>query len=175
MFDAPYPFCNVGSASTTSKNPYKKIFYKFYARKRTYLVTFECYAFEVVAVKFCDVKDKRSKKAYHRIFDDGDAFRVIGTCFYIMLAYWRKNPNVNFVFYASLRDITEELLSKKTLALEQVPSFIANYQKTRYRIYRYGMVNLFSYEYFTAYSDRENCVYALINNPEHRQSFCNHK
>lgn len=170
MFDAPYSFCCVGKSQTNFRNPHKKVFYKFYAKHRTYLVTLEYYDFQMVAIKYCDVKDKNSPKAYHKIFNDCDASKVIGTCFHIMLHYWQKNKAINFVFYASLRSITNELLSKKTLSADEIPKFVERYKRTRYFVYRYGMINLFSYEYFTQLSDKENCVYVLMNklqpNPE---------
>jgi hypothetical protein len=163
MFNAPYPFCSLGKSDTNEKNPYKRMHYKFYAKHRTYLVTLEFYSFHLVAIKYCDVKDKHSRKAYSKIFNDDDAFRVIGTCFHIMYKYWRSNKNVNFVFYASLRDIAHELLIKKSIEPEKVPEFLEKYKRARYSIYRYGMVNLFSYEYFTPITDKKNCIYVLIN------------
>lgn len=170
MFNQPYPFCCLGKAETTDKHLLKTIRYKFYARHRTYLVTFELYSFDIVAVKYCDVKDKRSRKAYHKVFNDHDAFKVIGTCFHIMHQYWKKNTNVNFMFYASLRDIQAQLLEKKTLAVDKIPSFIESYAKVRYSIYRYGMVNLFPYKYFTPVTEKKNCIYVLINKNEPRPS-----
>ena len=163
MFDSPYPFCSLGKSDTNERNPHRKMFYKFYAKYRTYLVTLEFYEFQVVAIKFCDVKDKNSPKAYHKIFNDCDAPKVIGTCFHIMLHYWQKNKDVNFVFYASLRNITKELLERKNIPVADIPKFIDRYKRARYIIYRYGMVNLFSYDDFTQLSDKDNCVYALIN------------
>ena len=163
MFNAPYPFCSLGKTDTNGKDPYRKMYYKFYAAQRNYLVTFEFFSFGLVAVKYCDVKDKNSKYAYHKIFNDKDAFRVIGTCFHIMHQYWRKNNNVNFCFYASLRDIADEILKSKTLAPEDVDRFIHSYRRARYTIYRYGMLNLFPPDYFIPSSDRENCIYVLTN------------
>ena len=166
MFNSPYPYSSLGKADTNEKNPHKRMYYKFRAKHRTYLVTLEFYSFNLVAIKYCDLKEKDSKKAYHKIYNDRDAFRVIGTCFHIMHQYWQKDNNVNFVFYASLREIANELLDKKTVSESEVPKFIEAYKRTRYRIYRYGMVNLFSYEYFTPYEDRANCIYALVNKNE---------
>jgi len=163
MFNNPYPFCSLGKSETNEKNPYKKMHYKFYAKHRVYLVTLEFYSFNLVAIKYCDVKDKHSSKAYHKIFNDCDAFRVIGTCFHIMHQYWKKNTNVNFVFYASLREIRSELLNSKTIPEESLADFIEKYKRVRYIVYRYGMLNLFSYDYFTPISDRENCIYVIIN------------
>ena len=139
------------------------MFYKFRAKNRTYLVTLEFYSFHLVAIKYCDVKDKNSKNGYNKIFNDCDAFRVIGTCFHIMFDYWRKYQNVNFVFHASLREIKADLLLKKAIPEEKISEFIEKYRRGRYIFYRYGMVNLFSYEYFTQVTDRVNCIYALIN------------
>lgn len=166
MFDSPYAFCSLGKSDTHLSDPYKKIYYKFYAKHRTYLVTLEFYSFQLVAIKYCDVKDKNNPRAYHKIFNDGDAPRVIGTCFYIMLQFWRKNRNVNFVFYASLRDMSNEVIERKVIDPIKLPDFIASFKRSRYSIYRYGMLNLFSYEHFTQYSDRENCIYVLMNKNE---------
>jgi len=146
------------------------MFYKFYAKHRTYLVTLEFYSFHLVAIKYCDVKDKNMRNAYHKIFNDQDAYRVIGTCFHIMHKHWQRDPNVNFVFYASLRDITDELLSTKTIKEENVAAFKERYSRARYSIYRYGMVNLFPYDYFTQLSDKKNCVYVLINKKQTKPS-----
>ncbi|MBC7554031.1 MAG: hypothetical protein H7257_08630 [Taibaiella sp.] len=163
MFNEPYPFLSLGKSQINEINLYKKYFYKFYARHRTYLVTLECYSFQMVAIKYCDVKDKNSSKAYHKIFNDCDAPRVIGTCFHIMLHFWQKNKDVNFVFYASMRKIAKELLDRKKLDETQIIPFIERYKRSRFSVYKYGMVNLFSYEYFIQLSDYENCVYVLIN------------
>ncbi len=45
MFNSHYPFISLGKAETNSLNPSKRIFYKFYARHRTYLVTMDVYSF----------------------------------------------------------------------------------------------------------------------------------
>lgn len=165
MFDSPYPFINLGKSDTDKANPYRRFYYKFYAKHRTYLVTLEAFTIGLVAIKYCDVKDKNSKRAYQKIFKDYDAPKVIGTCFYIMLDFWRKNPMVNFVFYASLREVTEDV-RKKGLPDDELDQFIENYKRARFRIYRYGMLNLFSYEHFTPVVDSGNCVYILINKKE---------
>ncbi len=123
----------------------------------------EVYSFNLMAIKYCDVKDKGSGKACHKIFNDSDAIKVIGTCFHIMWKHWQKDNSVNFVFHASLRHMTEEILSKKAIPIALLPPFLENYRRAQYQIYRYGMLNLFSYEHFIPFSDKINCVYVLIN------------
>lgn len=164
MFNSPYKFYYLGpDTQHLSSNPDTRLFYKFRAKHRTYLVTLEVYSFNLVAIKYCDLRHKGSKNAYDEIFNDGDASRVIGTCFHIMRAYFLKHRDVNFVFYASIRGITEQFIKNKKIAPIQLDFFIDQYRKVRYRIYRYGMLNLFPFEYFHQVEDKDNCIYALLN------------
>lgn len=175
MFDTPYSFFSLGTTKFSTANPHKKAFYKFRAQYRWYFVTLECYSFGMVAIKYCDWKDRKSHRtAYHKLFNDGDAKRVIGTCFHIMLAYWRKNVDVNFIFYASLRDVAAHLLENKSLTIRQVAPFIERYKRVRFRIYEYGMINFFSEEYFSQLRDEGNCIYVLLNrNQDNAESIIN--
>jgi hypothetical protein len=77
---------------------------------------------------------------------------------------------VNFIFYASLRDIKQHLAKSLKLKEQNQQEFIENYKRVRYRIYRYGMVNLFPYKYFTPIADTQNCVYVLINKKQDNAS-----
>lgn len=165
MFTNPYQFYPVGHKSTQLHNPYKKEYYNFKAKQRTYLVTLEYYQFDLVAIKYCDVKDKNAKNAYTKLFGDGDASRVIGTCFHIMHAVWKKQSNISFVFYASMRNVEQELFIEKKKFTDSVKKkrFVENYKRARYNIYRYGMLNFFSQDYFIPVSDKENCIYVLLN------------
>jgi|GEM_PF-1886458 len=166
MFDAPYTFQLVGKESNLDADPYQKVYYAFRARQRRYILTFELFSINVVSVKFCAKEHLHTKNAYSIILNDADANRVIGTCFHIMNHYWQKNKNVNFVFYASLREIIDFAIKKKAIAEEERDIFAAQYARVRFRIYKYGMVNLFSYEHFTQVVDPVNCIYVLLNKNE---------
>ena len=58
MFDKPYPFDYLGTKETLVPNPIQVVHYRFKAKQRRYLVTLEIFSYEVVAIKYCDVKDK---------------------------------------------------------------------------------------------------------------------
>jgi hypothetical protein len=163
MFDSPYNFQKVAVNETLATNPTKKIYFKFKAKHRTYFVTLEVYSFDIVAIKYCDVKDKDSKNAYRKIFNDHDGFRVITTCLYIMLDYWKTNPTVTFAFYAVPRDFNKEKFNKKFIKEIDEQLFIEKYKKVRFNIYRYAMVNLFPPQNFVQLRDTKNCLYILLN------------
>jgi hypothetical protein len=156
MFDKPYQFQFLGDRKTFLTEPSQKIHYRFKAQHRTYFVTLEIFSYGIAAIKYCDVKDKESKKAYNKIFNDGDAFRVITTCLHIMLDYWKKNPTTSFAFYAVPRELQSTLLIKDAKRLE-------TYKNIRFRIYRYAMINLFAPTHFTQLTDNKNCLYVLLN------------
>jgi hypothetical protein len=162
MFDKPYPFQPLGKRETFIAEPTQRTHYRFKASYRTYFVTLEIFSYGVAAIKYCDVKDKDSKNAYKKIFNDGDAFRVITTCLYIMLDYWKKNPNTSFAFYSVPRELQNTLLIEDIKNLEV-------YKKVRFRIYKYAMINLFSPTYFTQLTDEKNCIYLLLNKNQQNQ------
>jgi hypothetical protein len=115
MFDSPYSFDYLGAKDTLAPNPIKVIQYRFKAKYRRYLVTLEVFSYGVVAIKYCDVKDKDASNRFDKIFNDNDAFRVISTCLFIMLDYWKKHPATTFAFYAVPRKRKEALLKEKAL------------------------------------------------------------
>jgi hypothetical protein len=163
MFDQPYPFDYLGPRETFVPDPIRKVLYRFKAEKRSYLVTFEIYSFDVVAVKYCGLKDRNAGNRFEKIYNDKDAFRVITTCLYIMLDYWRKNPDVTFSFYAVPRKFDESIVINKELSGRQLKKFIERYRKVRFAIYDYAMINLFPPTAFIALRDSKNAVYLLMN------------
>jgi hypothetical protein len=142
-----YPFVKVSKEDTAFADPVSLIKYRFQARKRKYLVTLEEYSFGVYAIKFCGLKDRKSKKAYSYIYNDGDSLKVISTCLQIMLDMWRNHPGISFAFYAVPRTEEDKREDKRT----------------RYRIYENIMLNLFSPHYFKHYMDPNANVYVLLN------------
>lgn len=159
MFDNPYLFVKVNIDHTSLPDPIKRVNYRFSARNRQYFVTLEYFSFKIIAVKFRDNKEKRSKKAYTRIFNDYDAFRVITTCLHIMFREWKDNPETSFAFYATPRKMNED-----------VPQIISNsakktkeYQRARFNIYDYAMINLFPKTKFNHIRDKTNSLYVLLN------------
>ncbi len=164
MFDNPYCFVNLGSNHTGEVNPVRRHLYKFRAKRRTYLVTLEIFSFNVAAIKYCDRRDHNNKKsAYKRIFNDGDAFRVITTCLYIMLDFWRNHPSVSFVFYAVPRDIDLHVYEKNFENETLRQKFLQEYKRARFRIYEYAMLNLFPPHSFIQTRDTANSIYLLVN------------
>lgn len=165
MFNNPYPIINLGGEKHVGKNPKESRYYKFKTPHRSYFVTLELFDFPLVAIKYCDLKDKNAKNRYRKIFNDCDAFRVIATCLYIMLEYWKKYPRVNFVFHAAPRHFIDKE-NVFNLTEEQLDS----YSKVRYSIYRYAMLNYFSYDDFTHVSDRGSGIYILMNKQQSKAS-----
>ena len=164
MFDNPYRFVNLGSNHTGAVNPVKRYIYKFRARHRIYLVTLEVFSFNVAAIKYCDRRDHNNKKsAYRKIFNDGDAFRVISTCLYIMLDFWRNYPSVSFVFYAVPRDIDKTIHQKNFENETLRQKFIQEYKNARFKIYEYAMLNLFPPQSFIQTRDTATSIYLLVN------------
>ena len=145
MFNNPYPYQLINERGTGIENPHRITSYRFTAKHRTYFVTIEQYSIGIVAVKYCDIKGKGGKRAYEKIFNDGDGFRVITTCMRIMWDWWQKNPITNFAFYAVPRNIPQKE------------------SKIRLNIYRYGMINLFKRKDFKHYQDRENSIYLMLH------------
>lgn len=170
MFDKPYSFQKLSTSKTFLNNPVEKTNYRFKAAQRTYFLTLEIFDFGLAAVKYCDVKDKDSRSAYKKIFNDYDAFRVIGTCLHIMLHYWKEHPFTSFAFYAVARDLNEMTDRNKKLKGKALQAYVEKYRKVRFRIYEEAMLNLFSPQYFTHVSDKKNDVYLLINKkqPDYR-------
>ena len=66
MFDKPYQFQFLGYRKAFLTEPSQKIHYRFKAQHRTYFVTLEIFSYGIAAIKYCDVKDKESKKAYNK-------------------------------------------------------------------------------------------------------------
>lgn len=155
MFNKPYSFQKLGEKQTLLPEPVKKAYYRFKASKRTYFVILETFSYGIVAIKYCDVKDKNSRNAYKKIFNDGDAFRVITTCLFIMLSYWKEHPAVTFAFYAVPREnLNCESSKRRDSTL---------FRNTRFRIYQYAMLNLFPPTKFIQLRDSTNCLYILLN------------
>lgn len=168
MFDEPYKFQYLGIRNTLVPDPTLKANYRFQAKNRRYLVTFETYSFNVVAVKYCDIKDRNAGNRYDKIFNDGDAFRVITTCLYTMLDFWKRNPQVTFSFYAVPRHLDTHLFEQMHLDEKQWRKFVDRYRKVRYAIYDYAMINLFPPRHFTPLRDRKNSVYLLMNKKQRK-------
>jgi hypothetical protein len=146
MFDKPYDYHFINKVETGLPDPISKEFYRFKAKRRTYFVTLELYSFGITAIKYCDIKNKNSRRAYEKIFNDGDAFRVITTCIKIMWDYRKKNPKTSFAFYA-------------------VPRFAPKKEtRVRLNIYRYGMINIFKKNEFDHYQDVDNAIYLMLHN-----------
>ena len=168
MFDNPYHFQYLGKKDTLIKDPIKRINYRFKAKFRSYFVTLEVFSTGIVAIKYCDVKDIGAHNAYKKIFNDGDAFRVITTCLFIMLHYWQSTPITSFAFYAVPREWKAALLEEKTLTEEQLDHFITEYKKARFSIYNYAMLNLFPPKNFIPIRDTNNSIYILLNKRQPR-------
>jgi len=174
MFDKFYPFTPLGRKETGLPDPIAVIQYRFNAKHRTYLVRVEEYNFGFCAIKFCDIKDKNNHlSAYQKIFNDGDFFRVLATCVYIMFKLWQTNPSINFVFYAVPRNVTVEDLSLKKIESQSVTDFLENYKRTRFKVYEYAMLNLFPPDEFIQLKDFTNCIYALINRKNNETEMIN--
>lgn len=167
MFDTPYVFRKVSIDTFSTSDPYKKIYYQFKTINRKYFVTVEFYSFNIIAVKFRDNDHKNSAKAYGKIFNDYDSFRVIGTCIHIMGHIWKEYPSISFAFHASLR-LDRDSIGKKKFTTDQAN----NRMRSRYNIYSYGMLNFFSEENFTHIRDRTNSLYVLMNKKQNNPSRC---
>lgn len=164
MFDNQYPYNYLGKKQTGLSNPITITQYRFKAKYRTYLVRIEEYSNGFYAIKYCDVKDKNNQAtAYEKIFNDGDFFRILATCVYIMFKLWEANPSISFVFYAVPRNITPSALAKKKIPGDNKLAFLNNYKRTRFNIYEYAMLNLFPPHKFTHVKDYQNSIYALVN------------
>lgn len=163
MFDKPYAFQKLGNTYTLLADPVRRINYRFKARFRTYFVILEVYSFGVVGIKYCDVKDKGAYNAFDKIFNDGDALRVISTCLYIMLDYWKRYPTTTFAFYAVPRDLPSALINQKQLNKIESEKFFERYRSVRFTIYKYAMVNLFPPKNFFQIQDSKNSLYLLLN------------
>ena len=166
MLDTPYEFNKV-NIDSFSVDPITKINYHFIAKARKYFVTFEFFSFDIIAVKFRDNKDKGSRGAYSKIFNDHDAFRVIGTCIHIMAQVWKEHPSASFAFHAIPRiDTNPKTKRKHTKKSEE------EYLRSRYNIYTYGMVNYFPAEKFKHIRDRNNSLYVLLNQKNGNAQLC---
>lgn len=163
MFDKPYSFEFLGAKETLVPNPVQVIQYRFKAKLRRYLVTLEVFSYDVVAIKYCDIKDKEAANRFDKIFNENDAFRVITTCLFIMLDYWNKHPETTFAFYAVPRKWKEALLAEKKLTEKQTEKYIERFKKVRFTIYKYAMVNLFPPKHFIQLRDTKNSIYVLLN------------
>ncbi len=163
MFDKPYSFDYLGTKETLLSDPVKTVQYRFKAKHRKYLVTLEVFSYGVVAIKYCDLKDKNSSQRFNKIFNDNDAFRVITTCLYIMFDYWKKHPTTTFAFYAVPRKWNDSLLQQKTFTDKQTEKFSDRYKKVRFTIYKYAMENLFPPRHFIQLRDLKNSIYVLLN------------
>jgi hypothetical protein len=148
MLDKPYPFDYLGIKETLVPNPLQVIQYRSKAKQRRYLVMLEVFSYGVVAIKYCDVKDKYAGNRFDKVFNDHDAFRVITTCLHIMFDYWKKYPATSFVFYAVPRRREDAVLIGKKLTAKQIDKYVERFKKVRFNIYKYAMVNLFSPQVF---------------------------
>jgi|JI10StandDraft_1071094.scaffolds.fasta_scaffold476590_1 hypothetical protein len=168
MFDTdktPYEINFLGKKEVFGQNSLvAKSLFRFKASKRKYLVTIEHFNFGVDAIKYCDVKDKDSKNAYTKIFNDHDGFKVLATCLKIMHNLWKNNPNLSFAFYAAPRPSTFEKLKQsrydRIIVDEQ---FQEKYIRSRFNVYEHAMINLFPPKYFWKAKDYKNCIYVLLN------------
>ncbi|MBS1563006.1 MAG: hypothetical protein JST39_01400 [Bacteroidetes bacterium] len=108
--------------------------------------------------------DRRAQNRYERIFNDGDAVRVIGTCLHIMHNFWKRYPDTHFVFYAVPRKWEDAILAdKRAMSAAEQARFAERFKRTRFAIYNYAMLNLFPSEYFVHIRDTKNAIYILLN------------
>ena len=163
MFNKPYTFERAGGNATLLPDPVKKLYFRFKAKCRKYFVTLEVFSTGMVAVKYCDIKERDAGNRFDKIYNDGDAFRVITTCLYIMREYWQKNPTVSFTFYAIPREATNALINSKKLGGKAAEKFAKRYKKVRFTIYEYAMLNLFPPRHFIQIRDSKNFLYVLLN------------
>ena len=167
MFDTDksYDIQFLGKKESLQKEPMEaKSIFRFKAAKRKYFDTVEHYNFGVSAIKYCDLRDKDSKNAYTKIFNDHDGFKVIATCIKIMHNLWKNDPKISFAFYASPRLVDLEKLnsSRKKTALTN-EEYYEKYKRTRFNIYEHAMINLFPPKVFWKAKDWNNCIYVLLN------------
>ena len=76
-----------------------------------------------------------------------------------MHSVWKDNPTASFAFYATPRMIDEgtpkNILNK--------PQKVKQYQRARFNIYDYAMINLFPKTKFNHIRDKNNSLYVLLN------------
>lgn len=97
------------------------------------------------AIKFFPSAFRHSKNMFKVLINDGATSRVVGTCFQIMLYLKNKYPTASFAYVA---------------------------EPKRHRVYRLGLVRIFSdieYEYYHVQIGK-NAIYALI----HRLTYATH-
>jgi hypothetical protein len=149
MFGFPYKFNFLGTSQRFgSKNLVSQSKYRFVAKHRKYFVVADHFDFNLIGIKYCDNKDRDSRNAYTKIFNekDSDASRVIATCISIMHSLWRENPFISFGFYATPRtmDINTIVSKKKFKDAAALNNYVERQKRTRFLIYEHAMINLFS-------------------------------
>lgn len=146
-------------------------FFRFKAEKRTYFVTVEHFNFNVAAIKYCDVKDKNSKSAYTKIFNDNDGFKVLATCLKIMHNLWKHDPKLSFAFYAAHRPTKFNCKNNNRLKkMMEDEEYREKYIRTRFNVYEHAMINLFPPNVFNKVKDYKNCIYVLLNKKRGRKA-----
>jgi hypothetical protein len=168
MFGSPYKFNFLGTSQRFgSKNLVSQSKYRFVAKHRKYFVVADHFDFNLIGIKYCDNKDRDSRNAYTKIFNekDSDASRVIATCISIMHSLWRENPFISFGFYATPRtmDINTIVSTKKFKDEAALNNYVERQKRTRFLIYEHAMINLFSPKNFFKLKDYDNSLYILLN------------
>ncbi len=155
MLDSPYSFSYLGRKETGRRDHTHFAHYSFRGKERKFLVTLDTHNFGVVEFRYCATKDKESRSAYSKIYNDNDGIRIISTCFNIIFDYWRRFPDSSFWFYAMPRNIPVGLDLKN-----RSPE---GYLSARFKIYSYFVENVFSPDDFTFAYDSRALIYILIN------------
>lgn len=117
------------------------------SRKR-YIVEVEYFSKNFYGLKFYWKGVELSKLRYSLLTNDYEPRTIIMSCVYIMLDYYKRNPNASFGFVAA-NDLVGETDSRRP--------------NKRFRFYKAMMLNLFGKETFAQGYDIDNSLYLLVN------------
>lgn len=159
MFDSYYAIKCIGVTPVSAFDPngyglLKILHYKFSTyQAKDYLIYVYCYPQNLYVIEFFLREDKNSKQEskYGRVINNGNAWKVIRTCFEIIFELYRVCNDASFAFIGSPKTMDNELVESVQVT-------------QRFKIYRYISINLLGEHSFEQYGDEQTSCYLIANN-----------
>lgn len=167
MFDSCFKFICLGkNTSLVSEALSCEWIYRFDdAYGNRYLVHLQCFHIDIVAVKFCDRKDKNKVSAYSIVYNDRQPFKIFSTVVNILVAFLKKHHQYSFGYFAAPRQLEYHAMQKDSKTVLRSKS--NDFAGVRGRYYEYMMINKFNPLNFKAFFDSTNNLCVMINRKIH--------
>lgn len=162
MFNSHYRFVKLGTTPNQLRLEGGNLLCTYRYKFKTsdgiyYIVEVTQYESSLYMIEFYLREDKDNKTSYKygRLTNQGNAFKIISTCFEIMSLHLQQDELASFAFIGSpgIANNIEEPMSCTQ----------------RFRIYRYAAINWFKEEEFEQTEDADRSAYLILNNKVDKQ------